>query len=130
MIGRREFITLLGGAAAPSLLRPLAARAQQVSVVGFLGSASPETYSAFLTALRQGLSDAGLVELRNYRIEFAGRSINSTGCLRSRPSSSDKNRLSSSLPAAFSLRSRPSLQPPRSPLCSRPSAIRSTSASS
>ena len=70
MIGRREFITLLGGAAAPSLLRPLAARAQQVSVVGFLGSASPETYSAFLTALRQGLSDAGLVELRNYRIEF------------------------------------------------------------
>jgi len=67
MSSRREFITLLGGAAAAW---PLAARAQQVSVVGFLGSASPETYSAFLTALRQGLSDAGSVELRNYRIEF------------------------------------------------------------
>jgi putative ABC transport system substrate-binding protein len=63
---RREFITFLGAAAA----WPLAARAQQVSVVGFLGSASPETYSAFLTALRQGLSDAGLVEPRNYWIEF------------------------------------------------------------
>jgi putative tryptophan/tyrosine transport system substrate-binding protein len=64
---RRDFITLLGGAA---MAWPIAARAQQVSVVGFLGSASPETYSAFLTALRQGLSDAGSVELRNYRIEF------------------------------------------------------------
>ena len=64
---RRDFITLLGGAA---MAWPIAARAQQVSVVGFLGSAPPETYSAFLTALRQGLSDAGSVELRNYRIEF------------------------------------------------------------
>src|SRR5215467_13127782 len=66
-LNRREFIALLGGAAATW---PFAALAQQVSVVGFLGSASPETYSAFLTALRQGLSDAGLVKLRNYRIEF------------------------------------------------------------
>jgi putative ABC transport system substrate-binding protein len=64
---RREFITLLGGAA---VAWPLAARSQQVPVIGFLGSASPETYSVFLAALRQGLSDAGFVEPCNCRIEF------------------------------------------------------------
>src|SRR5262249_45276422 len=49
---RREVIALLGGAAAWTF----AARAQQpaVPVVGFLASASPETYSNFLAALRQG----------------------------------------------------------------------------
>jgi putative ABC transport system substrate-binding protein len=66
---RREFITLLGGAAAAW---PLAAGVQQpaIPVIGFLGSASPETYSVFLAALRQGLNDAGFVEPRNCRIEF------------------------------------------------------------
>jgi putative tryptophan/tyrosine transport system substrate-binding protein len=65
---RREFISALAGAAA----WPLGARAQQpaMPVVGFLGSASPETYSVFLAALRQGLSDVGFVEPRSFRIEF------------------------------------------------------------
>jgi putative ABC transport system substrate-binding protein len=69
---RREFITLLGGAAVTSLAWPLAARAQQptLPVIGFLGSASPETYSTFLAAFRQGLNDAGFVEPQNCRIEF------------------------------------------------------------
>ena len=68
---RREFIALVGGAAAAW---PLPARAQQkaVPVIGFLGISSTRGNALQLMAVRQGLSETGFVDGQDFTIEYLG----------------------------------------------------------
>ena len=66
---RREFITLLGGAAT---VWPIAASAQQpaMPVIGLLGSVTARQWAPFTEAFLQGLSESGIVEGRNATVEY------------------------------------------------------------
>jgi hypothetical protein len=114
-VKRREFITLLGGAA---VAWPLGARAQQPAtpVIGLLRDSTAAGSEFMVDGLRKGLSEAGFVEGRNLTIEYAwteGRS----------------ERLSAlaaeSLAVPSTRRTLPRQRPPRSQLYSQSTTIRS-----
>jgi putative tryptophan/tyrosine transport system substrate-binding protein len=63
---RREFITLLGGAA----VWPVAARAQARPVIGYLGVGTPEDQASTVAGFRKGLNESGYFEGRDLAIEF------------------------------------------------------------
>jgi len=71
---RREFVTLLGGAATAW---PIAASAQQpaMPVVGFISSRSPGESEPDVAGFRQGLAQAGYVEHQNVAIEYRQSSL-------------------------------------------------------
>jgi putative ABC transport system substrate-binding protein len=67
---RREFIALIGGAAASPLIASAQQPASTMSVIGFLHAGAPEESAARLQAFRSGLRETGYDEDRNLTIEY------------------------------------------------------------
>jgi putative tryptophan/tyrosine transport system substrate-binding protein len=122
-IRRRDFITLLGGAA---VTWPLSARAQQpvLPVIGFLSSRSPEDSAHLVAAFRRGLAEGGFVEGQNVAIEFrwargqydllpamaadlVSRRVNVLTTAGGEPSALAAKRATSTIPIVFGLGSDP-----------------------
>jgi putative tryptophan/tyrosine transport system substrate-binding protein len=122
-IRRREFITLLGGAA---VTWPLSARAQQpvLPVIGFLSSRSPEDSAHLVAAFRRGLAEGAFVEGQNVAIEFrwargqydllpamaadlVSRRVNVLTTAGGEPSALAAKRATSTIPIVFGLGSDP-----------------------
>jgi len=80
---RREFITLIGGAA----VWPFAARAQQppLPVIGYLTTGSPESDALPLAAFRQGLSETAMLKRKTSPFNTAGPNFNMIGWHRWQP---------------------------------------------
>ena len=76
---RRDFITLLGGAA---VAWPLAARAQQAAmpVIGFLSTGAPGEDTHLLGAFHEGLKETGFIDRQNVVMEYHLAGTNTTGC--------------------------------------------------
>src|SRR5262245_11172637 len=83
---RRDFITLLGGAA----VWPLAARAQQPAVpaIGVLHGVSAAQWTDRMAGFHRGLGEAGLAQGRKWPSNTVGRKASSTGYLPWQPTSS------------------------------------------
>src|SRR6476620_9395456 len=64
---RREFIKLCGGTA---MTWPVIARAQQMPIIGLLGTATAQGWAGLTAAFHQGLGDAGYTEGRNVAVEY------------------------------------------------------------
>jgi hypothetical protein len=109
-IGRRQFISALGGAA---VVRPLAAHAQQpvMPVIGFLSSAAFNAYGEGVPAFCRGLNETGFIEGQNVAIEYRSAGDNTIGCRRWRPIWLAARFPSSLRQAASRPRSRPKQQP-------------------
>jgi hypothetical protein len=74
MIRRRQFITLLGGAAAAWSLRARAQQAGKLPIIGYLGGATPSAMSQLLAAFVQRLRELGWIEGRTvaFEVRWAG----------------------------------------------------------
>ena len=79
---RREFSSLLGGAATASTVWPSLLGAQQkaMPVIGFLNGGSPGFYTPYIAAFRRGLDETGYVEGQNVAIEYRWRRITMIDC--------------------------------------------------